>query len=121
MKVMLTWEDAERYVHEVCERFKNSNLPGVYGIPRGGLILAVMISHSAGIPLLMAPAPGCLIVDDICDTGESLVHYVKNSSAIEKPKYFTSTMIYRDGAIVTPNYYWGKKNDDWIVFPWEGE
>lgn len=118
-KVIFKWEDAEAYVRQVVLRYKDVQLSGVYGLPRGGVVLAVMISHALNIPMLMAPVPGCLIVDDICDTGESLVHYAKNSSAIDKPKYHITTMIYKENPIVTPEYYWGKKDNDWIVFPWE--
>lgn len=115
----LTWENAESYVHAVCERYKDSNITGVYGIPRGGVVLAVMISHKLDLPLLLAPVRGCLIVDDICDSGETLLHYDKNSSAFEKPLYHITTMMYKKGAIVTPEYYWGEKENEWIVFPWE--
>jgi hypoxanthine phosphoribosyltransferase len=119
MKKHLTWGDVSKYVEMVAETYKTASVTGVYGFPRGGLVLAVMISHKMGIPMLAAPAEGCLIVDDICDSGETLMHYYQNSSAIDKPKYHITTMMYKDGAMVTPGIYYGKKGDDWIVFPWE--
>jgi xanthine phosphoribosyltransferase len=118
-KLILTWENVEEYVGQVVRLYENENPCGVYGIPRGGIILAVMISHRLGIPLLNAPAPGCIVVDDICDTGESLIHYAKNSSAISKPKYIITTMMYRRNGVVEPGSYWGIKRDEWVIFPWE--
>lgn len=118
MKV-ISWADIEIYINSVIEKYKNSGVTGVYGIPRGGLILAVMISHALNIPMLSAPTKDCLIVDDICDTGESLIHYDRNSSSMDKPKYHITTLMYRKGAMVTPELYWGTKDNEWIVFPWE--
>lgn len=118
-KVVYTWQDVEEYVKGVCEKYKSIDLSGVCGIPRGGLILAVMISHRMKLPLLSAPARNCLIVDDICDSGESLLHYKRNSSSLNKPLYHITTMVYKENPLVQPEYYSKKKNDDWIVFPWE--
>ena len=118
-KIKLTWDDVENYVDEVVNIYSGNDIPGVYGFPRGGLIIAVMLSHRLNIPLLISPVEKCIIVDDICDSGETLIHYWKNSSSLNKPRYHITTMMYKYGAIVTPEYFWGKKEDNWIVFPWE--
>lgn len=118
-KIRLSWDDVENYVDNVIKIYANKNITGVYGPPRGGVILAVMISHRLAVPMLSAPCENCIIVDDICDTGETLIHYYKNSSSLKKPKYNITTMIYNDGAAVLPEYFWGKKENNWIVFPWE--
>ena len=118
-KYYVSWASVERFVDELIKFYDGAPLKGVYGLPRGGLVLAVMISHRMNIPLLMAPVEGCLIVDDISDTGESLIHYAKNSSALEKPKYNIATMYYRKGSQVVPDVFLDYKEDRWIVFPWE--
>ena len=118
-KVIITWKDVEGYIQNVANRYKDVKITGVYGFARGGLVLAVMLSNRLDIPLLSAPVKDCIIIDDICDSGETLLHYRKNSSALKKPDYYITTMMYRNGAMVTPDYYWGVKHDDWIVFPWE--
>ena len=41
----LTWQDVNNYVSRVANIVKDRQLSGVYGIPRGGLVLAVMLSH----------------------------------------------------------------------------
>lgn len=121
-KEYLTWQDAENYVDYVCARYRNYNLIGVYGLPRGGITLAVMISYRLNIPLLMAPVENCLIVDDICDSGESLLHYKQNSSSFNKPIYHITTMVYRVGSKVKPEFFsYRKKENRWIVFPWENK
>lgn len=119
MKEYVTWKDIENYIEQVAKYYENSNITGVYGIPRGGLIFAVMLSHRMNIPLLQAPCKDCIIIDDISDTGESLLHYQNNSSGNEKLKYHITTMFYREGSLVKPEYYSNLKEDKWIIYPWE--
>ena len=121
-KIYVSWKAVEDFVATVDKIVRNQYpaVTGVYGLPRGGLVLAVMLSHKLSIPMLMSPTPGCLIVDDICDSGESLIHYVKNSSSPNKPKYVTVTMFHKDNALgVVPNIYWKKKGEDWVIYAWE--
>lgn len=122
-KEYVTWQDVEKFV-EYVRHSLDIPVSGVYGLPRGGLVLAVMLSHRLGVPMLMSPAPGCLIVDDICDSGESLLHYVKNTSGLplEMKAYRVATMYYRDNWLaIKPDIYLKLKGDKWIVFPWEME
>lgn len=119
-KEYVTWEDVERFVDHVDFNLRTKHqISGVYGLPRGGLVLAVMISHYMNIPLLMSPADNCIIVDDICDSGESLIHYTKNSSGDNPHDYYIATMYYKPNSLVRPDTWYSKKSDKWIVFPWE--
>ena len=111
-KVYVTWDDVTEYCIQVGKRFKN--ITGVYGIPRGGYVFAVIISNIFDVPMLAAPCEGCLVVDDIADTGETLIHYKERG-------YRISTMYYNKISAVTPDYYYKEKNDLWIVYPWEAE
>lgn len=120
-KVYVTWEEVEKFVHDVEDYLTNEgiNITGVYGLPRGGLITAVMLSHKLNVPMLMAPCDGCLIVDDIADSGRSLIHYTDNDTQFNK--FTIATMYYHERSVVKPNFYKWYKGDDWIVFPWEIE
>lgn len=118
MKKYVTWQEVESFIDYLCENLPE-NISGVYGLPRGGLVFAVMLSNRLHIPMLGAPVKGCLVVDDICDTGESLIHYQNNSSGDGKG-YLIATMYYKDNRLaVKPDYYMRIKQNDWIVFPWE--
>ena len=119
MKRYVSWNDVEDFINIVVEKYKTQKISGVYGLPRGGLIFAVILSHRLGVPMLMAPVEDCMIVDDICDSGESLVHYAKNSSG-EKTSYTIVTMFYKENKLeIVPDYFMQHKQKDWIVFPWE--
>ena len=118
-KVYVSWEMVEIFVNKLYEKYEDKCFSGVYGLPRGGLIPAIMISHKFKIPLLMAPTNNCLIVDDIADSGKSLSHFTENDTNF--CKYTIATMYHHKRSEVTPNFYIWDKQDNWIVFPWEME
>ena len=108
----VTWDMVDRFVDAVFNICGQRDFSGVYGFPRGGLPLAVWISHRAGLPLLLAPAKDALLVDDIADTGATLFKY--------KDSHFIATMFYHRQSSVVPDFWmFEKKNDEWVVFPWE--
>lgn len=118
-KFYVTWNDMMAYVDELIADLKKQNIKptGVYGIPRGGLIIATLLSYKMNIPLLLNAAEGCIIVDDIADSGRTLLHYTENDTQFNK--YYISTMFYHERSLVKPNFYKFKKDNKWIVFPWE--
>ena len=120
-KKFIRWEDIELYIAEVDKFYRHEDITGVYGLPRGGLVFAVLLSHKMNIPLLQAPCDGCIIIDDICDSGESLLHYYKNSSGEKRKDYHITTMFYKENDLVKPEYYYSIKEKEWIVYPWEVE
>ena len=87
---------------------------GIYGIPRGGLCLAVCLSHKLDIPLTITVSKNTLVVDDISDNGLTLEYYTTLGSKI-------ATLFSTDWTITKPNWFIQKKlnKDEWIVFPWE--
>jgi len=119
-KHFVTWQEVEDFISDVIREYKDKKVTGVYGLPRGGLIFAVMLSHRLHIPMLVSPIEGCMIVDDICDSGESLVHYVNNASGNEELDYTIVTMYYKQNKLgIVPDFWKDEKNNEWIVFPWE--
>ena len=75
----LSWADFDRALDSAVARLASCSLSGVYGVPRGGLVLAVCLSHRLGIPLLEQPQAGCLVVDDIYETGRTVAAYRERS------------------------------------------
>jgi len=120
-KIYVSWSDVETLVEDLCFQIASSGLQitGLYGMPRGGLIPAVMISHRLGIPLIMDETQiteTTLIIDDICDTGETFEKfsekhplsdfaclYFKPHTSSLKPLFSATTL----------------HTNDWIVYPWE--
>lgn len=117
-KIFVTWEDVEDYIEYVAKSTRDIEFEGVYGIPRGGVVLAVMLSDRLGIPMLMAPCKGALIVDDIADSGRSLCHYTENDTQFNQ--YAITTFFYHPRSSVKPDWFFKEKTEgSWIVFPWE--
>lgn len=109
---------AERIKSLYAERNRLTGRPynSIYGIPRGGLPLAVALSHKLELPLITAPydvMPDTIIVDDISDTGKTLEKYNNKNLII--------TLYYRIGSATVPDeYVYLKKGKGyWVVFPWE--
>ena len=111
-KVFVYWDDISVLVDELCNTITSSGvqIKSITGIERGGLIPAVMISHKLNIPYVNKINKDTLVVDDICDSGETL----KNTIA-----GYTATLHYKKTASFTPDFYSKEVGDEWIVYPWE--
>ena len=55
MKEFISWNVVDECVTDIAEHLIRTGIEfaGVYGIPRGGVILAVMLSHKLDIPFIM--------------------------------------------------------------------
>jgi hypoxanthine phosphoribosyltransferase len=111
-KVYLSWDDINTLVEELCKVIVASGkqIKSITGVERGGLIPAVMISHKLNIPYVTRINKGTLVVDDICDTGETLKNMVTG---------YTATLHYKPTAIHKPDFYSEEVGPEWIVYPWE--
>lgn len=94
--------------------FFSGRFDGIYGIPAGGLVLAVYLHYRLKLPLLLAPTENSLIVDDIVDTGFTMSHYISKGN-------FTVALFCKESGKWKPNIWLREKTDKWIRFPWEGE
>ena len=112
MIIYFTWEEFDKSVEHIAHRCKFSDFSGIYGVPRGGLCLAVALSHKLKISLISEPIKNSLIVDDIYETGITLNNY-KN---IEGAKFF---VLFSKNKPTWWNSVHISKKSDWIVFPWE--
>jgi uncharacterized protein len=114
-KIYLDWQYIEDAVTNLAHQIKSSglNIEHIFGMPRGGLIPAVMLSHKLNIPLFktgMILDNKVLIVDDICDSGVTLQKY----------NVTTATIHYKQSATIEPNFYYSLTPEDkWLVYPWE--
>lgn len=118
--VRVTWEQVDEYLNKIVETINPHNYTGVYGIPRGGLVLAAWLSHKLYLPLLLAPDSKCIIIDDICDSGDGLKNCLAYYDLKDNENCFISTMYIGKNALTNRiNYYHSIKEDNWIAFPWE--
>lgn len=118
-KVKVTYADMVEYIEKVVEDLNAKNIKptGVYGLPRGGLMFAIMLSYRMDIPLLLNASKGCVIIDDIADSGRTLMHFTENDTQFNK--YYITTMYYHERSMVKPDFYLHLKKGRWIEFPYE--
>lgn len=107
--IKLSWQDVETRVDDFVESYEKEqadmldHFRYVYGVPRGGIPVAIFISQRTGLVLLES-LEGCdpvhvLVVDDIVDSGETRKRYMDYSfmSVFDKQK----------------------EGNEWVEFPWE--
>jgi hypoxanthine phosphoribosyltransferase len=116
-KKYLEWRDIDDAIERLAINIKKSSIEisAIKGLQRGGLIPAVMLSHLLGIPMTEREivSSSVLIVDDICDTGNTLLPYKQLNNPI-------ATIHYKTSASLEPNFWFKIANEkEWIVYPWE--
>ena len=107
-----TWSDFDNSVEHIANKCKFLEFSGIYGVPRGGLCLAVALSHKLKIKLISEPTKHSLIVDDVYETGITLNTF----------KDIEGAMIFVLFSKIKPTWWntvFISKKSQWIVFPWE--
>ena len=107
-----TWSEFDKSVEQIANISRFNEFSGIYGVPRGGLCLAVALSHKLKIELISKPIKNSLIVDDVYETGLTLTTFKDIEGAMFfvlfskiKPTWWNTVFI--------------SKKNQWIVFPWE--
>ena len=107
-----TWNEFDKSVERIANKCRLKKFSGIYGVPRGGLCLAVALSHKLKIDLISEPIKNSLIVDDVYETGLTLTNFKDIEGAMFfvlfskiKPTWWNTVFI--------------SKKSQWIVFPWE--
>lgn len=109
-----TWNEFDKSIEFIANKSKIWKLSGIYGVPRGGLCLAVALSHKLNIKIIDKPQKNSLIVDDIYETGHTLNNF-KNIEGVnifvlfskKKPTWWNTVNL--------------SQKNEWIVFPWENK
>ncbi|OGY63837.1 MAG: hypothetical protein A3I24_00085 [Candidatus Harrisonbacteria bacterium RIFCSPLOWO2_02_FULL_41_13b] len=125
-----TWEEFEVDARKIADTIKawGKKFKYIYGPPRGGVILAVKLSHllcpdrerKPGLPnnfgFMSFYMPEfwekTLVVDDIADTGQTLWNFNNCGS-------FIVTLFKHPQSTITPDIWIREKDDRWVQFPWE--
>lgn len=149
-KHYVNWLELESLVSTLEHHIKNnSKKPDIImGLSRGGLVPAVMLSHSLDIPMVplrwstrdflysdedtvndifqeITDNKTILIVDDICDTGHTfklLADFFDNLPGTDKDNLIWASIHVRNGTEFEPDLFAKRINDDgWVVYPYESQ
>ncbi len=115
MKQIYTWDEFDDDVWKIIDWIKENkkSYNGVFGIPRGGLVLAISLSHELDIPLLLGGVnEKSLVVDDVADSGNAIRPYM------ERSKCDVITLHRSKHCQLNPTF-WVNNSKNWVVYPWE--
>lgn len=111
IRLYLTYQQVRLAANDLAARH-DTDYTGVFGVPQGGAVPAHYVAAALEVPVLDAPAAGCLIVDDLVDSGATLARYADKwpvDALYRKPHSPTD---------LAPDAY---PVDAWVVFPWEAD
>lgn len=118
-KQVISWQQYDEDIHQLAKLIKDSGqrYDVVAGYPRGGLIIAVHLSHLLKVPYARATvdsflAGKTLVCDDISDTGKTLHRITRGT------RKNTATLYRKNKTCFEPQFV-VRTVKRWIVFPWE--
>ena len=145
-RVNVSFDVINFYASTLADRLKETGITHVVGLARGGLIPATIIRYVLNKPLITTGVRSykgdkktkklstyqplniatlkesdthILVVDDICDTGDTMKYITKNL-ALGGIKYKTACIFTKEKHKEWLDHYGFVISDNkWIVFPWE--
>lgn len=125
-KFHISWEEIEELVDILHSQITRSGykITDIYGLQRGGLIPAVLLSHRLGIPMTKGTiSPTTLIVDDICDSGETfskIFQRYQTEYSFPFNLKFACLHFKPHTSRFNPDFSANRfYSDAWISYPWE--
>ncbi|MDP2908201.1 MAG: hypothetical protein Q8N77_00165 [Nanoarchaeota archaeon] len=117
-KLLVSWIEINDHADLLTKQIKGSKtkFSKIFAIPRGGLVLGVMLSHRLGIPMAKEQdgQSDTLIVDEIWDTGKTAIQYCAKGQKF-------ACIHFKPEANKTdkkPDFYCSE-TDAWVNYPWE--
>lgn len=125
----LHWKGFDKTIQKLVAWVKefHPEVQYVYGPPRGGLVLAVALSHHLNIKMLTfspwkpSMREKTLWVDDIYGTGETFREARPSDPASDCSRYGAYAFWVTRDPSVKAWYGCVMRNEDWVVFPWEAD
>ncbi len=144
--VRLSWGDIQEQCELLAKRIEEREVEFdiIVGIARGGWVPARLLSDildndelytvrvkfyddvakTKEKPLILHPTQfdvagkKVLLVDDIADTGESLLETIKHLNDRKAGDIFVATLVKKPSSKYTPDLY-AMETSAWVIFPWE--
>ena len=119
LKKKYSWSQFEKDVQKISAWAGARDFKNIYGIPRGGLVLAVKLSHILEIPVILDRndiSRDTLVVDDIIDKGVTLKRFLSSFGV----RCCVASIFLTKTSEIRPTFFVREKNEKpWIIFPWE--
>jgi len=143
---VMDWELFYRLSKTVAKKIRDSNYTPdlIIGLARGGWVLARVLCDLLGVKDLLSlkvehwgitgtpdgkaklkypfqidlTGKRILVVDDITDTGESMMLAVEHVRTMNPSDVRTATLRHINGSKFTPDYFGDEITWRWVIFPW---
>lgn len=131
----LTWDKYLTDINRLGDKVEHNKniykMKYVYGIPRGGVIPATIISHRLGLEFIdgsmflyylrnLSDMRKVLVIDDIADSGRTILTLQGHNRS--KNDFICATIYKRHSCPIQPDFFAELiTHDDWLVFPYEKE
>lgn len=125
-KIYITYNKFGELANELCDKIRDSNytFSSIYGLPRGGMVLAVHLSFNLELPIITnlmqfksTPDSRLLIVDDIIGLGCGYERAIEFCD-IKNIQYSTAVLFDKSDTDIPPHFIIDKISS-WVVFPWD--
>lgn len=143
--LVLSWRGLHNLVYLLSEKIKSDDLKVdfIAAVARGGLTIAHLLSDFLSLPVasctitsyrdmirqesgpqvlcelgLALDGKSVLIIDDVSDTGHTLIEAVSHIKKTNPKKIYTATIHIKPGTKFEPDYYM-QTTDKWIIYPFE--
>ncbi len=140
----VSWEEYHTLAQRLAQKLLSDNvhIDEIVAISRGGLALGHLLTDFLRVPIstftiqsynnyltqgqvkitkpLTTPIHDkqILLVDDVSDTGKTLIRALEYLKAQQPKNVTTLTLFYKPQSIYKPDYF-AKTTPDWIIFPYE--
>ena len=109
--------DAKLLAHKICDELEDIPWKAIHPIPAGGIAIGVAMSEILELPLLSTgeykeykKKHEVLVVDDLVDSGKTLLRYPRSDTAV----------LYRKIHCQVPTTFYLKEiGSEWVTFPHE--
>lgn len=111
-KVEVSWQQFTEMTDKVIDHLSKNAIQfdSVHGVPRGGVALAIALSHHFKVPCVKEVGPGTLIVDDIADSGKTLERFKDHKLKV---------VLFKKKTCPAEVLFAAEETEAWIEFPWE--
>ena len=108
-------QDITSLAKQISDRPNWLSLDSIYGIPRGGIPVAIALGHKLGLPLVDREevSMSTLIVDDLIDSGNTLTKWRGHQTAVLHRKPHSPPM--KDAE----HFFVQQIPNEWITYFWE--
>ena len=119
---IVEWETVKSLVQELATQLSSKGIKQIFGLPRGGTLLAVLFSHALRKPIIFDDSlidSSTLIVDDVISSGHTLCELLHENKA-------TGALLFLSEQAVPELKQYEllfvgklKSPEHWLLFPWE--